>query len=210
MISSPIAKRLTAVALILAILFVFCITAVLAVSFSVKGSVADRIITEDEAAKLENVDYILVLGAGLRSDGTPSDMLSDRLSVGISLFEKGVSGKLLMSGDNSGDSYNEVAAMQLFATEKGVDSDSIVLDGKGYSTYESIFNAVKEYGAKRIVIVTQEYHLYRALYIANSFGIDAYGVHADLRPYRAQAYRDIREHFARFKDFILTVTEDKD
>ena len=210
MIGSPIAKRLTAVALILAILFVFCITAVLAVSFSVKGSVADRIITEDEAAKLENVDYILVLGAGLRSDGTPSDMLSDRLSVGISLFEKGVSEKLLMSGDNSGDSYNEVAAMQLFATEKGVDPDSIVLDGKGYSTYESIFNAVKEYGAKRIVIVTQEYHLYRALYIAKSFGIDAYGVHADLRPYRAQAYRDIREHFARFKDFILTVTEDKD
>lgn len=210
MIRYPIAKRLTAVALILAILFVFCITAVLAVSFSVKGSVTNRIITEDDAAKLENVDYILVLGAGLRSDGTPSDMLSDRLSVGISLFEKGVSGKLLMSGDNSGDSYNEVAAMQLFATEKGVDSDSIVLDGKGYSTYESIFNAVKEYGAKRIVIVTQEYHLYRALYIANSFGIDAYGVHADLRPYRAQAYRDIREHFARFKDFILTVTEDKD
>ena len=210
MISSPIAKRLTAVALILAILFVFCITAVLAVSFSVKGSVADRIITEDDAAKLENVDYILVLGAGLRSDGTPSDMLSDRLSVGISLFEKGVSGKLLMSGDNNGDSYNEVAAMQLFATEKGVDPESIVLDGKGYSTYDSIFNAVKEYGAKRIVIVTQEYHLYRALYIAKSFGIDAYGVHADLRPYRAQAYRDIREHFARFKDFILTVTEDKD
>lgn len=179
--------------------------AVFTVSLSVKGSVSDRIITEDEAALLEDVDYILVLGAGLRSDGSPSDMLSDRLRVGISLMNKGFCDKLLLSGDNSGEHYNEVGAMLDFSVKNGIDESKIVTDDKGFSTYESIFNALKSYGAEKIVIVTQEYHLYRALYIAKALGIEAYGVHADLRTYRGQRYRDVREHFARFKDFILTI-----
>ncbi len=211
MIKKPsVLKSIIIVALVIAVLCSSFIVAVFVVSFSVKSSSSDRIIDLDEASKLEDVDYILVLGAGLRSDGSPSDMLSDRLRVGISLFEKGASDKILMSGDNSGDHYNEVAAMSLFAVENGVPSDKIILDGKGYSTYESIFNAVEEYGAEKVIIVTQQYHLYRALYIADSLGLDAYGVHANLRPYRGQGYRDLREHFARFKDFILTITEDKD
>jgi vancomycin permeability regulator SanA len=91
-----------------------------------------------------------------------------------------------------------------------VSPDKIILDGKGYSTYESVYNAVKQYGAKKIVIVTQEYHLYRALYIAEGLGIEAYGVHADLRSYRNQVYRTAREQVARVKDFILTVAKNKD
>lgn len=204
---SNVLKIIIIVALVIAVLLSSFAVAVFAVSLYVKNSSGDRIIDSDEASKLENVDYILVLGAGLRPDGSPSDMLSDRLRVGISLFEKGASDKILMSGDNSGEHYNEVAAMSLFAVESGVPSENIVLDGKGYSTYESIFNAVKEYGAEKVIIVTQEYHLYRALYIADCMGLDAYGVHADLRTYRGQSYRDLREHFARFKDFILTVTD---
>lgn len=204
---SNVLKIIIIVALVIAVLLSSFAVAVFAVSFYVKNSSGDRIIDSDEASKLENVDYILVLGAGLRPDGSPSDMLSDRLRVGISLFEKGASDKILMSGDNSGEHYNEVAAMSLFAVESGVPSENIVLDGKGYSTYESVFNAVKEYGAEKVIIVTQEYHLYRALYIADCMGLDAYGVHADLRTYRGQSYRDLREHFARFKDFILTVTD---
>lgn len=203
-------KRIIIVAAVIAVLVASLGVAVFSVSFSVKSSSGDRIIDIDEASKLDNVDYILVLGAGLRSDGSPSDMLSDRLRVGISLFEKGASDKILMSGDNSGERYNEVAAMRLFAVENGVPSENIVLDGKGYSTYESVFNVVKEYGAEKVIIVTQQYHLYRALYIADSLGLDAYGVHADLRPYRGQSYRNLREHVARFKDFILTIIEDKD
>lgn len=205
---SPALKYTVVVALCVAIVLSSFAVAIFTVSLSVKKVVSDKIISADEASKLENIDYILVLGAGLRSDGSPSDMLSDRLTVGVSLVENGTSAKILMSGDNSGEHYNEVAAMQLFALEHGVDENKIILDGKGYSTYESILNAVKEYGAKRIVVVTQEYHLYRALYIAKALGIEAYGVHADLRSYRAQGYRDLREHFARFKDFILTIEKD--
>lgn len=182
--------------------------AVLTVSLSVKSSVGDKMISEDEADLLEDVDCILVLGAGLRSDGSPSDMLADRLSVGISLMNKGVSQKLLLSGDNSGEHYNEVKAMLEFSIENGIDESKIITDGEGYSTYESVFNALKNHGAEKIVIVTQEYHLYRALYIAKALGIEAYGVNADLRTYRGQGYRDLREHFARFKDFILTIEKD--
>ena len=203
-------KATIIVVLAFAILSASFLTTVLAISLSVKRSAGNKIIDIDRATELEDVDFILVLGAGLRSDGSPSDMLADRLKVGISLIESGVCDRILMSGDKSGEHYNEVAAMERFALERGVSPDKIILDGEGYSTYESVFNAVKKYGAKKIVIVTQEYHLYRALYIAEDFGVDAYGVHSDLRSYRKQVYRNVREHFARFKDFILTATKNKD
>jgi vancomycin permeability regulator SanA len=135
-------------------------------------------------------------------------MLTDRILVSVDLMERDFCDTVLMSGDNSGEHYNEVAAMSLFAEECGVSADNILTDGKGYSTYESVWRAVKEYGADRIVIVTQEYHLYRALYIAKTMGLDAYGVSADLRTYRGQMYRDLREHVARFKDFLLTIEKD--
>ena len=203
--SNKILKNTLIVVLCIAILVWLFGTAVLSVSLFVKGSVKDRIISEDEAVLLEDVDYILVLGAGLRSDGSPSDMLSDRLRVGISLMNKGFCDKLLLSGDNSGEHYNEVGAMRDFSIANGIDESKIITDGKGFSTYESIVNALKDFGAEKIVIITQKYHLYRALYIAEKLGIEAYGVHADLRTYRGQLYRDIREHFARFKDFLLTI-----
>ncbi len=201
-------KRVMISVLCLVVLFVSAGVAVLTVSLSVKASVSDRIIKADEAALLEEVDLIVVLGAGLRPDGSPSDMLSDRLRVGVSLMELDFCDRILMSGDDSGTSYNEVAAMADFAVSSGVSDNAIVVDGRGFSTYESISRAVSEFNADRIVIVTQEYHLYRALYIAKALGIDAYGVSADLRTYRGQTYRDIREHFARFKDFILTIEKD--
>ncbi len=206
--NSPVLKNALIVMLSILVLLGSGAIAIFTVSLSVKESVSNKIISAAEAASLENIDYILVLGAGLRQDGSPSDMLSDRLKVGVSLVEKGVCDNILMSGDNSGEHYNEVEAMSLFATQQGIANEKIILDGKGFSTYESVFNAVNEYGAKRIIIVTQEYHLYRALYIAKALGIDAWGVHADLRSYRGQSYRNLREHLARFKDFILTVEKD--
>lgn len=206
--ASALLRRLLVAAVCAAVVICSAGIAVLSVSLAIKSSVSERVITVDDAAMLEDVDLILVLGAGLRPDGSPSDMLADRLRVSISLMEKDFCDTVLMSGDNSGDHYNEVAAMSLFAEEHGVSSDSIITDGKGYSTYESVSRAVNEYGAKKIVIVTQEYHLYRALYIAKTLGVEAYGVSADLRTYRGQTYRDIREHIARFKDFLLTLEKD--
>ncbi len=174
------------------------------VSLGMQATGRDNVISVDDiAAKTEErpFDCILVLGAGLRPDGSPSDMLHDRVAVGVELYHALDGVPLLMSGDHT-DHYNEVAAMQALAVSLGADVEKIVLDPKGYSTYESIIRAREIYGAKRILIVTQEYHLYRALYLAEALGMEAYGVSADLRPYGGQAKREMRELLARYKDLF--------
>ena len=104
-----------------------------------------------------------------------------------------------MSGDRS-EGYDEVGAMQREAERLGVPEDKILIDPKGYSTYESIFNLLQQYKGKKVLIVTQKYHLYRALYIAEKLGVEAYGVSANLRSYTKQFKYDMREILARVKD----------
>ena len=166
----------------------------------VKRSTADQILTPEQAAALEGVDCIVVLGCLVKADGTPSDMLYDRISVGVTLYQNGTSPKLLMSGDHGQKEYDEVNTMKTCAIDAGVPSEDIFMDHAGFSTYESVYRAKEIFGAKKIVIVTQEYHLHRALYIANALGIEAYGVSADLRGYSGQTKRDVREILARIKD----------
>ena len=166
----------------------------------VKHSTADQIITPEDAAALEGVDCILVLGCLVKADGTPSDMLYDRISVGVTLYQNGASPKLLMSGDHGQKEYDEVNTMKAYAIDAGVPSADVFMDHAGFSTYESIYRAKEIFGADKIIIVTQEYHLHRALYIANALGIEAYGVSADLRGYSGQTKRDLREILARIKD----------
>lgn len=151
----------------------------------------------------EQYDCILVLGAGLRPDGSPSDMLSDRLDVAIELYNEGVSDVILLSGDHSSFDYNEVEAMENYCLEHDIPLSSIIKDGKGYSTYESMLNLKNEGKYKKIVIVTQKYHLYRAVYIAEKLGFDAHGADAALRTYRGQIIRDLREVAARTKDVFM-------
>lgn len=164
----------------------------------------DRIISAEEAA-LFDADYILVLGCGLRPDGSPSDMLADRVTAATDIYLSSDDAVLLMSGDNSGEHYNEVGAMREFAVKLGADGEDILSDDEGFSTLESVVRAKNEFGAESVIIVTQGYHLYRALYIAEKLGIDACGVSADLRPYRGQTMRDLREVAARVKDFLYTL-----
>ena len=182
---------------ILLILF----TAIIAIDAYVKNSAEDRIISEDEAAILD-ADCIIVLGAGVRADGTPSPMLQDRLLQGIALYETGASDRLLMSGDNTKKGYDEVNTMKLFAIDKGIVSEHIFMDHAGISTYDSIYRAKEIFQAEKVIIVTQKYHLYRALYISEALGVDAYGVSADPRLYAAQKFREAREIAARAKDFV--------
>lgn len=177
------------------------------ISASICAKVEDRIITVDQASELKDVDCILVLGAGVRADGRPSDMLSDRLTIGTELYQNGAAPKLLMSGDHTRSDYDEVSVMKKFATDSGVPSEDVFRDHAGICTYDSVYRAKKIFGVRKIVIVTQEYHLYRALYIAEQLGIEAYGVSASMRPYSGQTYRDAREILARVKDFFLTLTE---
>ena len=187
------------------VLLVFSIigsTTISVVNAYVKNSVKNNIISTEEAEKLSDVDCIIVLGCLVRDDGTPSDMLADRLTRGVLLYKQGIAPKMIMSGDHGHESYDEVNAMKLFAIDAGVPSNDIFMDHAGFSTYESVYRAKAIFGAEKVIIVTQEYHLYRALYIAEELGIEAYGVDADYHTYRGQTKRDIREIFARCKDFI--------
>ena len=151
-------------------------------------------------------DCILVLGAGVRADGTPSHMLEDRLRGAVALYEAGVSDVLLLSGDNSGEDYDEVSAMVKYCLEHGVPENAIVRDDIGFSTSESVYNTVRTLGYKNIMVVTQEYHLYRAMYMIKRMGAEADGFGTDYREYFLQIKRDIREYFARCKDFIKVNT----
>lgn len=189
---------------ILLIVFIALIAIVFIINHFVKSSTKKQILSENEASKLEDIDCILVLGAGIWGD-RPSPMLEDRLLQAISLYANNVSAKIIMSGDHGREEYDEVNIMKDFAIEKGVPSENIFMDHAGFSSYESIYRAKEIFEAKKIVIVTQEYHLYRSLYIANQLGIEVYGVGADPRKYAGQAYRELREILARNKDVVKCI-----
>ena len=183
--------------------------AVFGINAYVKEATAKRILTPQEAAELSDVDCILVLGCGIHADGSPSRMLADRLSRSVELYELQVAPKLLMSGDHGSAEYNEVATMREYALERGVPSEDIFMDHAGFSTYDSMYRAKEVFGADKIIIVTQDYHLYRAIYIAQELGIEAYGVAAKDVRYSGQTMRDIREILARVKDFFFTMFKPK-
>lgn len=197
----PVAVLLWTVAIIVLVALLTLLT----VNLLMWSAVRNRIVDVDNAAALEEeFDCILVLGAGVKADGTPSSMLEDRLEIGIELYFAGASDRLLMSGDHMQHDYDEVTVMKKHAVAAGVPSNVIFLDHAGLSTYESMWRAKELYGVKKVLIVTQEYHLYRALYVAKEMGMDAYGISADLRPYRAQTVRELREVVARVKDFAFS------
>ena len=203
-------SRLFKIALVvLALLCLLGALYVLGVNAYVVESTRDRIIDLNDSAGLEEIDCILILGCKVQSDGTLSHMLNDRMEVGIGayygLLEEGRETKLLVSGDHGTKEYNEVEAMKQFAIDSGIASEKIFMDHAGFSTYESIYRAKEIFGARKIVIVTQEYHLHRAIYIAEALGIDAYGVSADLRSYVGQTKYDLREILARNKDFLTAI-----
>lgn len=162
-------------------------------------------IVDTETAAAFGADAIVVLGASVFADGTPSGILRDRLDDGIALYKEGVAPKLIMSGDNSTVSYNEVQVMKDYAISQGVPSYDIFCDHAGFSTYESMYRAKHVFGAERIVVATQTYHLYRALYAAQGLGLDSLGVASDYHDYSKQLQYDLREIPARTKDFFKTL-----
>ena len=168
------------------------------------ASARSRIVSPEEAADF-GADCILVLGAGLMPDGSPSLMLSERIQTGVDLYEAGVAPKLLMSGDHSRADHEEVNAMKDAAMARGVPSADIFMDHAGFATYDSFYLAGAVFGVKKVVIVTQAYHLPRAIWIARALGLEAVGVACDTRRYPGQLYRDIREILARDKDFFKCI-----
>ena len=182
--------------------------AVIVPNIIVCSSSSKYICDRSEISKLPNdFDCILVLGAGVYSDGTPTPMLNDRLVVACEAYEAGKSAKMIMSGDHLNADYNEPTAMKRFAIEQGVESKVIFLDHAGINTYDSVYRAINLYGAKKILIVTQKYHLYRAIFIAKALGAEAWGVSANLRSYIGQPKYTARELLARVKYVGLSISK---
>jgi len=200
-------KRIIKLGIFLLIAMIVFIIVILLINRHVKTSTQNQIIGDNDYSKLEDIDCIIVLGAGIWGD-KPSPMLEDRLLEAVSLYNK-VSPKIIMSGDHGREEYDEVNIMKAFAIEQGVPSEDIFMDHAGFSTYESLYRAKEVFEAKKVVIVTQKYHLYRALYIANQLGIEAYGVGSDPRRYVGEAYREFREILARNKDFFGCIIKPK-
>lgn len=204
--NKSIIKRILLVLAGLALVVSLC---VLGVNIFVKSSVSDRIVTVEKAKDL-NADCIIVLGAGLRPDGNPTWMLEDRIKVGDELYKNHAAPKIIMSGDHGRESYDEVNAMKKYAKNEGVPSKDIFMDHAGFETYDTMYRARDVFGAKKVIIVTQQYHLYRAMYAAKKLGLDAYGVSATKRKYdNKQWIRDIREWLARVKIFGKCIIKPK-
>lgn len=156
------------------------------------------------ADEIPDADAVLVLGAYVFPDGTISNMLNDRLIVGYELYKLGKAPKILVSGDHGRQSYDEVNAMKAFMVNRGVQGQDVFMDHAGFSTYESIYRARDIFQVKKVIIVTQEYHLQRAVFIARELGLEACGVAADRHDYGPVMYQyRLREMMARNKDFFL-------
>ncbi len=154
--------------------------------------------SKNKQFRVENVedDYpvAMVLGARVGEDGVPSDTLYDRVVTGVELYKSGKTSKLLLSG--GGD---EPAAMRKLSLELGVPESDLIIDELGLRTYESCVRAKRVFGIERAIVVTQDYHLGRSLYLCESMGIDAVGVDAKRRNYLAERYAWWREYLSRIK-----------
>ena len=191
---------------ILIVLIVIILVPVI-INFYVILSTKNRIVS-GYSKLLTDIDYIVVLGAGIRR-GKPSPMLEDRLKTGISLYNNDISNKILITGDHMNDDYDEVTVMKNYLLEHGIPEEDIITDNYGISTYDSIYRVKNVYKSNKVVIVSQRYHLYRALFLSDNLDLESYGVEADLRYYYGQWYREIREILARNKDFIKGIIKPK-
>lgn len=189
------------------ILAIIMITGIYAISINlyIVGSQKDKILTDFNGQKF---DCIIVLGCGVRSDGTPSTMLYNRIIEGVRLYKENVAPIIIMSGDHGKQDYDEVNTMKDYAIKLGVPKEKIFLDHAGFSTYESVYRAKEIFGVDSCVFVSQEYHLSRTLYCAKNFGINAFGSAAE-DVASGQTLRDVREIIARNKDFLYCVFEPK-
>ncbi len=206
-------KKFRKVFLILGVLFPVCIIAVFGINAYVKAVTEKYILHGDEPGQTEGFDCIMVLGCGVNDDGTPSYMLRDRLQTASDIYKirsekQGKATKILVTGDHGTVSYDEVNCMKEWLKSSGVPSSDIFMDHAGFSTYDSMYRASEIFGCKKMLIISQEYHLYRAVYNARSLGIEAYG-YGPADKYSGKEYRSFREIIARDKDWMKCIFKPK-
>lgn len=182
-----------------------CALILAGVNIYVTASAAQKIVFAEEAAAMD-ADCILILGSSVYGDSLGA-MVENRVQTGLALLEAGASDRLLLSGDHGKENYDEVNAMKQYCVDRGVDPDVVFLDHAGFSTYESMYRAKAIFGVQKLIVVTQRYHLSRAVYIANALGMDAYGVAAPdpntgILP---RLRNQVRESAARVKDFAVCI-----
>ena len=192
--------------IIAAVVLVFGLSAYVALSASrnIAGTDTGSGISEAEAEECRIIEpqCILVLGCAVWPGNEPSPMLKDRLDTAIALYKQGVAPKLLLSGDNSVVEYSEPDCMLQYTLAQGVPAEDIFLDYAGFSTYESVHRSHSVFTADRLIVVTQKYHLFRALKACKALGIEAKGVASNQRKYAGRYYREAREVLARVKDLF--------
>lgn len=194
-------QSLIFIAFVVALVFLFILT----VNLNIVANTNDNIYSVSETIKLsDDFDCILILGAGVKANGTPTDMLRDRLIAGFEGYKQLKTIPVFLSGDSENSNYQETVAMKKFLLDKEISEEDIICDGYGLSTYESIWRAKNVYGYNKILIVSQKYHLYRAIYIANELGMTAYGIDGALTTYGKQPLYNLREYLARLKDVFYT------
>ncbi len=185
------------------------------VTQSVRGEIAGVDtgdgISETEIEECRSIDpqCILVLGCAVWLDNEPSPMLRDRLDTAIALYKAGAAPKLLLSGDNSIVEYSEPDCMLQYTLAQGVPPEDIFLDYAGFSTYESVYRSHAVFRADRLIVVTQKYHLFRALKACDALGIEARGMASNQEQYRGRFYREAREVLARNKDLFKGIVKAK-
>lgn len=181
-------------------LMIILIVSPLAINLGILASTAGRM--NRNIDRIEPADGVLILGAAVYSKDRVSQVVYDRIVRGAELYNKGKARKILVSGDHGQKEYDEVNTIRKWLMKFGIPKEDIFLDHAGFSTYESLYRARHIFQVKSLIIVTQEFHLPRALYIASGFGIQAQGYIADRVQYKARKYNTIREFLARIKDFF--------
>jgi SanA protein len=170
---------------------------VLACNLAVTRSTGDNIVKSVQDAP--TAECAIILGALVYQDGTPSSMVADRLTTGIALYKAGKVKKLLISGDHGQTTYDEVNAMLKYCLDRGVPDEDVFTDHAGFDTYDTMYRARDVFQVKDCLVVTQGFHLSRAVYTARSLGLDATGVRADIQTYPGGSRFALREWPARVK-----------
>lgn len=150
----------------------------------------------------------IIFGAGIIGD-KPSKYLKDRLDAGISLYKLKKINKILLSGDNGNDQHDELTVMKKYCYFNGVDTTKIYIDYAGFDTYSTMFRAKKIFKIDTAILVSQKYHLNRAVFIGNKLGINSNGFSANVGEYKGYKYVCFREYFSVFKSFIDVIRNRK-
>jgi len=195
----PFVLRLRRLISWLLLLGILAVIIILLIDFYIEKT-GNKYLMEPE--DVPQVDAIIVLGAYVFPDGTVSEMLADRLDVGLKLYNANKSTRIVVSGDHGRKEYDEVNAMREYLQSKGVPREAIFMDHAGFDTYNSLYRARDIFQIKKAILVSQGYHLKRALYISRKLGIEGYGVPSDKYEYPGMKYYRIREVGARFKAFL--------